>query len=398
MMQLKPSEIRYCQNSISCVFTGKHHGTKIGKTLDGLMDGDISVNTIPCISVTIKNGNWFTHDNRRLWVLKHFELLGGCAKVSVIQKGCLEMRKFTTYNDGTDIRVRGDPGGIWYNKYTRNPEKYKNFLRHENISAHNESSAPTITSIVSDEVSRKVLFGDLIVDTIKIEPVLEQVTNTVHNTLKRKRCTANKTRTYSRKKKSWSAYFSFSSTPLSKMPAKPDLRQVFPSLMSQLNPISNATCTYTPSTSSALSTASSAKIVSFSKLIVQYNTDMLQSVLYLSKQEPEMKTLTRYNEGTDNIVRGDRGGIWYNKYTRNPEKYKNCLRIKNVSAHNESSAPSYVSFSSNPSLSKMPAKPDLRQVFPCLMSQLNPISNAICTYTPSTSSALSTASAAKIVC
>ncbi|KAL3871099.1 hypothetical protein ACJMK2_039118 [Sinanodonta woodiana] len=299
MLLIKPSDIRYSRDSIRCIFTGKHHGTKIGKTLDGLVDGDISVDTIPCISVTMKNGKWFTHDNRRLWVLKYFELLGGCTCVSVTQKSCLEGRKFTTYNEGTNIKVRGDPGGIWYHKYNENPAIYKNYLQNQNINAHNKSSAPTHARIISDEVPLKTLLKDSTVDAIQIEPAfervtttalinlervtntalinLEQVTNTTHMTLKRKRDILDTTGTCSRKHTSVSVSFSFSFTPsLSKMPAKPDLRHVFPNLMLHFNSTSNGTPT--PSTSSVLVTAVPATSYNsvFSKNVISKNNSTRQ--------------------------------------------------------------------------------------------------------------------------
>ncbi|KAL3871098.1 hypothetical protein ACJMK2_039117 [Sinanodonta woodiana] len=138
MLTLTPSEIRYSQDSISCVFTGSHRGKKIGKTLDELVDGDISVDNIPTISVVFRNSLWFSYDNRRLWVFKHFELLGGCTQISVSKRTYWDEAKFTTFNEGMSIRVRGNPGGTWYYKYISNPAKYKNYLQHQNSSPYND--------------------------------------------------------------------------------------------------------------------------------------------------------------------------------------------------------------------------------------------------------------------
>ncbi|KAL3871096.1 hypothetical protein ACJMK2_039115 [Sinanodonta woodiana] len=155
MVKIKPSDIGYSQDSISCVFTGRHYGKKIGETLDELVDGDISVDIIPTISVIFKNGKWFTCDNRRLWVLKHFELLGGCTEIFVTETNYIDYRKFTTHNGGTYVRVRGDPGGTWYYKYTRNPGQFKNYLLNRNITTFNKpygSSRASISGVIKSNV------------------------------------------------------------------------------------------------------------------------------------------------------------------------------------------------------------------------------------------------------
>ena len=71
MAQLKPSKIRYTQDSINNHFDrrGLHRQKLIGETLDDLIEGRINVDDIPKINVVKRNGEWFTVDNRRLWVL-----------------------------------------------------------------------------------------------------------------------------------------------------------------------------------------------------------------------------------------------------------------------------------------------------------------------------------------
>ncbi|KAK3590398.1 hypothetical protein CHS0354_028508 [Potamilus streckersoni] len=145
-MRFKPSEIRYSQDSISCTFTGRHWGKKIGKTLDNLVDGKISVDDIPRISVIFRNEKWFTCDNRRLWVFKHFELLGGSTHISATETTYLNISKLTTDNEGTAIRVRGSPGGTWYSKYSQNPTKYRNYLRNPNFNPYSDPPAHTASS------------------------------------------------------------------------------------------------------------------------------------------------------------------------------------------------------------------------------------------------------------
>lgn len=58
MIRLRPSEIRYCQDSIGNRFDEKcrHSNAFIGETLDELIEGKINVNDIPPISATKIDG------------------------------------------------------------------------------------------------------------------------------------------------------------------------------------------------------------------------------------------------------------------------------------------------------------------------------------------------------
>lgn len=112
-MSLRPSEIYYSQNSIGCSFTS---GEKIGETLDDLCEGRISVHDIPMICVFKVNGKWVTMDNRRLWVFRHLERLGKCNKVPVLQRDTVPYFRMTSDCAGTEVQVRGDPGGQWYQR------------------------------------------------------------------------------------------------------------------------------------------------------------------------------------------------------------------------------------------------------------------------------------------
>ena len=112
-MELKPSEIRYSQDSIARYF-GKATGhplRPIGQTLDDILTGECNVNSIPRISVISRHGSWFTVDNRRLWVFQKAEERGRCNKITVYQTSYIDEEKFTTTNEGRSVTVRGDPGG-----------------------------------------------------------------------------------------------------------------------------------------------------------------------------------------------------------------------------------------------------------------------------------------------
>lgn len=115
---LAPTNIYYSQDSISNRF-GKctqHSGVLIGKTLDDILSGKISINDISRIEIVSRDGVYRTADNRRLWVFKKLESLGECSKVPVRFIQYINPQKCVTEST---IRVRGDPGGILWRTWTR---------------------------------------------------------------------------------------------------------------------------------------------------------------------------------------------------------------------------------------------------------------------------------------
>lgn len=113
---LRPSEIRYTQDSISNTFGnyGRYANKLIGESLDDVLLGYCSVDDIPTIRVININSAWYSADNRRLWVLKKVEELGKCTKIPVYLDYYLPDHKFTTENDGLEVSVRRNPGGsVW---------------------------------------------------------------------------------------------------------------------------------------------------------------------------------------------------------------------------------------------------------------------------------------------
>lgn len=128
-MFLKPSEIRFSQDSIGNSFGGytSHPFRRIGQTLDDILTGRCNADSIPRISVMNRNGLWFTADNRRLWVFQQAEKRGKIEEIYVSVTFYINFNKFTTENNGMSVRVRGDPGGyLWRkepikNSYEKNP-------------------------------------------------------------------------------------------------------------------------------------------------------------------------------------------------------------------------------------------------------------------------------------
>lgn len=115
-MYLRPSEIRFSHDSIGRTF-GRytpHPYKPIGETLDDILTGKINVNSIPTISVYKKDGQWFTANNRRLWVLQEVEKRGKCCEIYVSETTFVNLRIFTTTNKGVSVLVRGNPGGYFW--------------------------------------------------------------------------------------------------------------------------------------------------------------------------------------------------------------------------------------------------------------------------------------------
>lgn len=112
-LRLAPSDIYYSQSSISNCFTAasEYAGNSIGDTVDDIMLKRYRIDDIPNISVVKKGDVWVSADNRRLWVFKTLESLGQCARISVIVKKRICNKKNVVQKD---IKIRGDPGGIFY--------------------------------------------------------------------------------------------------------------------------------------------------------------------------------------------------------------------------------------------------------------------------------------------
>eukprot|EP00933_Yihiella_yeosuensis_P046186 TRINITY_DN41676_c0_g1_i1.p1 TRINITY_DN41676_c0_g1~~TRINITY_DN41676_c0_g1_i1.p1 ORF type:complete len:477 (-),score=22.32 TRINITY_DN41676_c0_g1_i1:75-1505(-) len=98
--QMNPASIRYTQDSISSRFA---NGMSIYETLSQLRNGELSIESIPRIEVFEYNGDWYSADNRRLWVLKE---LGRSIMVNVVAPSDVDARKLTTKCKGIDIEIR----------------------------------------------------------------------------------------------------------------------------------------------------------------------------------------------------------------------------------------------------------------------------------------------------
>ncbi|XP_064604002.1 uncharacterized protein LOC135469311 [Liolophura sinensis] len=118
MVDLRPSEIYFTQRQINNRFKQgtRHAGYYIGQTLDDLCTGRCTVSDIPTINVMWEQGKWWTADNRRLWVFRQYERLGGCTTIPVIRTYWIDPRKKDSPNGGTSVVFSYGrlPGGVWY--------------------------------------------------------------------------------------------------------------------------------------------------------------------------------------------------------------------------------------------------------------------------------------------
>lgn len=173
-MFLKPSEIRFSQDSIGNAFGNytAHPCRLIGQTLDDILSGHCNVHSIPNISVMKRNDQWYTADNRRLWVFQEVEKRGKCDGINVFQTSYINSNKFTTYNEGRSVRVRGNPGGyLWRKIPTVKTSQTPNLTTKivPSISTNNSSVYNTFASSVSkaklDIKEKRITISPLVQDT-----------------------------------------------------------------------------------------------------------------------------------------------------------------------------------------------------------------------------------------
>ena len=82
--------------------------------------------------MALRDGKWFTADNRRLWLFRHLERLDKTQFVEVDVIDAIPARKITTNNGGVTITIiGGEPEGTWYLKASVNtgPETLRSIHR-----------------------------------------------------------------------------------------------------------------------------------------------------------------------------------------------------------------------------------------------------------------------------
>lgn len=101
---ISPDQVRFSQASIRFRF---RDGRTIDEMADGLRNGTIDPASIPPIRVLVKDGLYFTLDNRRLEAFRRAGVEVPYRMATSEEIGA-ERWKITTTNDGMSICVRGD--------------------------------------------------------------------------------------------------------------------------------------------------------------------------------------------------------------------------------------------------------------------------------------------------
>jgi len=104
LSDLRPSEIRYSQDSISHKF---RDGNFLTSTFAQLISGKLKVTSLPNIEYIGKDGNFYvTSGNRRLFLYKHLEKAGFLSTIIASKSSSSEIPNFTTECNGQHVVCR----------------------------------------------------------------------------------------------------------------------------------------------------------------------------------------------------------------------------------------------------------------------------------------------------
>lgn len=107
---LKPSDIRFSQDSIAAYF---RDGSSLVDTLWDLAEGKTRIEDRRTLSVVYRRDEYWTLNNRSLWVYQQLEKMGACqtVKVHLVYLREIDLRswyqRFTTRTWGRTIKIRG---------------------------------------------------------------------------------------------------------------------------------------------------------------------------------------------------------------------------------------------------------------------------------------------------
>lgn len=109
---MRPSELRFTHDSVSCKFTD---GNTLEHTFKMMLYDELHIGhgEMPPLVAMRYNNEWFVvRGNRRLYLLQKLEAVGKFTTVKVVKREFEEVlfnRQFTSQNMGRSIRIRGDP-------------------------------------------------------------------------------------------------------------------------------------------------------------------------------------------------------------------------------------------------------------------------------------------------
>ncbi|XP_078482029.1 uncharacterized protein LOC108950579 [Ciona intestinalis] len=142
MNLLAPLDIRFSQDSIKSRF---QDGRSVMQAIIDIRNGRMDATDFPTISVKVMDGNYYTCDNRRLYVFRVLQCEGILSTVPVYRTSYIDYRKFTTENQGVSIRVRQGSTLPHSKNSTNNVTENRSFANQS--VAPSRPTAPAVSSI-----------------------------------------------------------------------------------------------------------------------------------------------------------------------------------------------------------------------------------------------------------
>lgn len=105
--KLRPSQIRFTQNTINSHF---HDGQHVNTVANEIENGGFDFEGFRDMEVYREDGEYYSRNNRLLYAYRVAEYRGGVGKITVeiVEKTKDDARKFSSRNNGTTVEVRND--------------------------------------------------------------------------------------------------------------------------------------------------------------------------------------------------------------------------------------------------------------------------------------------------
>ncbi|KAJ1399087.1 hypothetical protein B484DRAFT_320227, partial [Ochromonadaceae sp. CCMP2298] len=111
-IEINPSVVRFTHSRVRPYFTGC--GKRIEETIAEIVEGLITISDLPLITVIESDGQLYSLNNRRLYVIKHIQNLGLISTVEVFVKPALEreQKKYVPERCSLQCRVMKEHVGV----------------------------------------------------------------------------------------------------------------------------------------------------------------------------------------------------------------------------------------------------------------------------------------------
>ncbi|XP_069104093.1 uncharacterized protein [Argopecten irradians] len=110
VQQMRPSDLRFTHDSVSCRFSDGH---TLEDTFKKLLNGDLQHYQLRPLVAMSHMGHWFVvRGNRRLYLYKKLEEIGKIDEVKVVTQNFDDRvftKQFSSKNMGVSLRIRGNP-------------------------------------------------------------------------------------------------------------------------------------------------------------------------------------------------------------------------------------------------------------------------------------------------